>query len=73
MKNKIKEECEKEFNNKKGHFNSGGGAVYFFGLVGAMVYFIQNSDTFWMGVLGVLKAFVWPAFAVYKLLEFLGL
>jgi hypothetical protein len=50
----------------------GGGAVYFFGLVGAMVYYIQAADGFWHGVLGVLKAFVWPAFVVYDLLKFLA-
>lgn len=51
---------------------AGGGAVYFFGLIGAMVYYIQASDGFWSGVLGVLKAFVWPAFVIYDLLKFLG-
>lgn len=37
------------------------------------MYFIQHANTFWIGVLGVLKAAVWPAFVVYKLLEFLGM
>ncbi len=50
----------------------GGGAVYFFGLIGAMIYYIQVADGFWEGVLGVLKAFVWPVFVVYELLKFLG-
>lgn len=49
------------------------GAVYGLGLIGAAVYFIQQADSFWAGVLGFLKALVWPAFAVYKLLQFLGL
>lgn len=48
-----------------------GGAVYGLGLIGAAVFFIQNADTFWVGVLGVLKAIVWPAFMVYELLKFL--
>lgn len=47
------------------------GAVYGFGFIGAAVYFIQHADTFWMGVIGILKAIVWPGFVVYKLLEFL--
>ena len=46
-------------------------AVYGFGLIGALVYYIQHAATFMMGVLGVLKAIVWPAMIVYKLLEFL--
>ncbi|MFA5840974.1 MAG: hypothetical protein WC847_01725 [Candidatus Paceibacterota bacterium] len=60
-------------NKKCGNKNMGGpsSAAYGLGLIGALIYFIQHADTFWMGVLGVLKAFVWPAFLVYKLLEFL--
>lgn len=46
-------------------------AVYGIGLVGALVYFVSHAAGFWMGVLGVLKALVWPAFMVYKLFEFL--
>jgi hypothetical protein len=48
------------------------GAVYGLGLVGAAVYFIQHATSFWAGVLGFLKALVWPAVLAYKLLEFLS-
>lgn len=48
--------------------NDGGGIVWFLGAIGAGVYYIQNADTFMQGALGVLKALVWPAFIVYKLL-----
>ncbi|MBN2753988.1 MAG: hypothetical protein JXR81_03885 [Candidatus Goldbacteria bacterium] len=47
---------------------SGCGAVYGLGLIGAAVFYIQAATTFWGGVVGVLKAIVWPAFLVYKLL-----
>ncbi len=50
----------------------GGGAVYGLGILGAAVYYIQAADGFWMGVLGLLKAFVWPAFLVYDLLKSLA-
>jgi hypothetical protein len=30
-----------------------------------------RAAIFWVGVLGVLKAMVWPAFVVYKMLGFL--
>jgi hypothetical protein len=50
---------------------SGAGAVYGLAMIGAAVYYIQNAQSFWDGVLGILKAIVWPAFLVYKLLEFL--
>lgn len=48
-----------------------GGGIYFFGFVGAVIYYIQTAASFWMGVLGILKAIVWPAFLVYELLKFL--
>jgi hypothetical protein len=50
----------------------GGGAIYCLGLIGAVIYYIQAADGFWMGVLGILKAFVWPAFLVYELLKSLS-
>ena len=60
--------------NKNG-MHSGGmlGGAYFLTIVGAAVYFMQHAATFWGGVLGLLKAFVWPAFVIYKVLEILGL
>jgi len=48
-----------------------GGCGYFLGFIGAAVFYIQGATSFWDGVLGVLKAFVWPAFLIYKLLGFL--
>jgi len=48
-------------------------AVYGLGFIGALVYFIQHAASFWLGVLGFLKALVWPAILIYKLLESLKL
>ena len=45
------------------------GAVYGLGLIGAAVYFIMQATPFWMGVLGILKAIVWPAILVYELFK----
>ncbi|MDO8623365.1 MAG: hypothetical protein Q7R52_03895 [archaeon] len=50
-----------------------GSAVYGMGFIGAAIYYISTATTFWIGVLGVLKAIVWPAFLVYELLKFLGM
>ena len=52
--------------------NASGGAIYGLGFIGALVYFISAATGFWMGVLGVIKALVWPAFLVYELLGNLG-
>ncbi|MBU0706748.1 hypothetical protein KKG41_00035 [Patescibacteria group bacterium] len=49
-----------------------GGAVYGLGLVGAAIYYISTAGTFWIGVLGFLKAIIWPVFIVYELLKSLG-
>jgi hypothetical protein len=57
---------------KKNYNASACGGVYFFGLVGSAVYFIQKADTFWVGVYGILKAIVWPAIIAYKALAFFG-
>ena len=48
------------------------GAIYGLGLIGAAVYFIGQATTFWAGVIGFLKALVWPAFLVYRAFEVLG-
>lgn len=50
--------------------NGTSGAIYGLGFLGALIYFIQHSATFWIGVLGVLKSIIWPLLLVYKLLEF---
>ncbi|MDO8899628.1 MAG: hypothetical protein Q7V19_18405 [Bacteroidales bacterium] len=44
-------------------------AIYGLGIIGAAVYFISNSTGFLMGLFGLLKALVWPAFLVYELLK----
>ena len=45
---------------------SASGAVYGLGLIGAAIYFISTATSFWMGVLGFLKAIVWPVFLIYQ-------
>jgi len=48
------------------------GAVYGLGLIGAAIYFISVATGFWMGVLGFLKAIVWPVFLVYEAFKHLA-
>jgi hypothetical protein len=59
------------FDGKAGGATSGG--AYGLGLIGAAVYFIGHAAGFWAGVLGLLKAFVWPAFVVYALMQHIGM
>ena len=46
-----------------------GGAFYGLGFVGAAIYYIAHATSFWGGVLGFLKAIIWPLFLVYGLLK----
>lgn len=61
----MKENC----NDKKWNHHSGaatGGGLYCMGMIGAVIYFISQAPDFWMGVLGFLKAMIWPAILVYE-------
>ena len=55
----------------KNVYRSGADAVYGLGLIGALIYYIQHATTIVMGLLGVLKAIVWPAMVVYQVLAML--
>ena len=57
--------------NECGHRHHGGAseAVYGLGVIGAAIYFIGQASTFWLGVLGFLKALVWPTFLVLEALK----
>ena len=67
-KKKNKKEMAWQDSCKNGNYKGCGGCAYFLGFIGAVVYYISAASGFWMGVLGVLKALVWPAFGVFKLL-----
>jgi hypothetical protein len=56
---------------KVNYRNAASAPIYGMGLIGALVYYLQHATTILAGVLGVLKAIVWPAMVLYKLLEFL--
>ena len=52
--------------------NASAGAVYGLGFIGAAIYYISTATGFWVGVLGLLKAIVWPVFMVYEAFKYLG-
>jgi hypothetical protein len=52
----------------KGSSHASTGGAYFLGFIGAAVYYIGSVDGFWNIVLGFLKACIWPALLVHKLL-----
>ena len=52
--------------------SASGASLYGLGFIGAAIYYISTATTFWIGVLGFLKAMVWPAFMVYEVLKFIA-
>ena len=58
---------------KEIHKSTPSGAVYGLGLIGAAIYFISHATGFWIGVLGILKAIVWPVLLVYGAFKQLGM
>ena len=51
----------------------GSGAIYGLGFLGALFYYLSTATSLWAGILGVVKALLWPAFLVYGLMKYLGL
>jgi len=75
IKAKVEEKCncDCEDNHKYYHHkcHAGNGCIYGLGLIGSAVFFISQAGTFWQGVLGFLKALVWPALMAYELFKYL--
>lgn len=67
MSNNSDRSCKKHNSS-----HASGGAVYGLGFIGAAVFFISKAATFGAGVVGFLKAMVWPAFLVYEAFKALG-
>jgi len=53
------------------HHHGGSSAIYGLGVVGALFYFLQGASTFTMVMVGIGKAFFWPAILMFKLLTYL--
>lgn len=55
--------------------NKGGplGGAYFVTVIGAAVYFVQQSEGFGEFLVALLKALVWPGFVVHRALELLNM
>lgn len=63
MKKKVFKHC---------HEHSGN-VIYGLGFIGSAIYYISTATNFWIGILGVLKAIVWPAIIVFNILKYLAL
>jgi hypothetical protein len=65
---KLKKKIKKSMGSKKNVTVKTSNGLYFMGFIGAAIYYISTATDFWVGVVGVLKAIVWPAFLVYEAL-----
>jgi hypothetical protein len=72
VKKVVKKKVKKDSKDVCSPNSCNGGGFYGLGIVGAAVYYISTATGFWAGVLGILKALVWPAFLIYEALKFLG-
>ncbi len=63
-------ECQKPQKNSGGFM---GGGFYFLTFIGTAIYYIGQAPNFWYGVLGILKALVWPAMLIYEIFSRLNM
>jgi hypothetical protein len=58
--------------SRQGGTQTGGGAVYGLGMIGAAAYFFGSAESGRDYALAVPKAVFWPALLVYRLLKYLA-
>ena len=54
-----------------GKHSHGGEAVYGFGLIGVLVYYLQHAKTLTEVLVAIVKSIIWPALLTWKLFGFL--
>jgi hypothetical protein len=59
------------YNDRRRIRNGASGGIYGLAFIGAVIYYLQHAATFGEGVIGVLKAIVWPVFLIYKIMDYL--
>ena len=68
----MKSENIKHSKKKTAAKTGGAGGVWFLGFVGALFYYLHfHSGTFWLVIMAIVKAILWPAYLVYYLLHFM--
>jgi len=76
MKKQKKERCSLKENDSKKNIcnckNGSGGIIYGLSIIGALFYFLSNATNFGMVIIGIGKAFFWPALLMFRLLTHLG-
>ncbi len=77
MKKEEMKECCQDKIFTRGHdckcHHGASNPIYGMGVIGALIYFLQNATTFGLAMWGILKAIFWPAVLMYELLKYLQL
>jgi hypothetical protein len=73
MENEKKccEKCEYKCGCKNKVSGCLNGGIYWLGFVGALIYYLPQSTSFWSGIVNFFQAVFWPVIMVYKLFTFL--
>lgn len=75
IKHRIEEKCNYDCEDNYKHYHhkchTSNGCIYGLGVIGSAIFFIGQAGTFWQGVLGFLKALVWPALMAYEVFKYL--
>lgn len=48
------------------------GYVLFMAWIGALIYFVQQSEGFWGFIVAILQSLVWPAYVAHEVLKLLN-
>lgn len=59
--------------NVHSHGHGSGSAVYGLGFLGALIYYLSTATSITAGLIGIVKAILWPAFLVFSLMKYLGM
>lgn len=59
--------------NKTYNYSRGADVVYLMGVIGAAIFYLMGATDFWTGVLGILKALIWPVILVFEALNYFAL
>ena len=52
--------------------NASGGFLYFMGFLGAAIFFIGKAASLGAGIVGFLKAIIWPLFLVLEAFKYMA-
>jgi len=65
--------CKPWWKKERVSCHGSGSAIYGLGFLGALFYYVTTATSLWAGIIGVIKAILWPAVLVFELMKYLGM